>query len=44
MVVPEVEELMARLCSGNVRHVVLFGIEVNHSKQKLSLQTWCDLK
>ncbi|KAK2192758.1 hypothetical protein NP493_23g03000 [Ridgeia piscesae] len=29
MVVPEVEELMARLCSGNVRHVVLFGIETH---------------
>ena len=32
MVVPEVETLMSRLCNGNVRHVVLFGIEVTHSQ------------
>jgi hypothetical protein len=28
MVLPEVEEKMKELCAGDVRHVVLFGIEV----------------
>ncbi|XP_041349041.1 isochorismatase domain-containing protein 1-like isoform X1 [Gigantopelta aegis] len=29
MVLPEVEEKLKSLCSGNVRHVVLFGIETH---------------
>lgn len=33
MVIPEVEKLMSSLCNGNVRHIVLFGIEVNNLKQ-----------
>ena len=28
MIVPEVEEKLKSLCNGNVKHVVLFGIEV----------------
>ncbi len=37
MVVPEVEKLMSRLCNGNVKHVVLFGIEVTRSQNILIL-------
>ena len=29
MVLPEVEEKLKTLCGGDVKHVVLFGIEVN---------------
>ncbi|KAI0232978.1 Isochorismatase domain-containing protein 1 [Lamellibrachia satsuma] len=29
MVIPEVEKLMSSLCNGNVRHIVLFGIEAH---------------
>ena len=28
MVLPEVEEKLKTLCDGNVKHVILFGIEV----------------
>ena len=29
MIVPEVEETMKNLCEGDLKHIVLFGIEVS---------------
>ena len=29
MVIPNVEEIMKTICDGQLKHIVLFGVEVN---------------